>query len=97
MFVDDMDAAEDIKREDKEEDNPEENKNIITHKFEDYYADNFKKNEKGEIVQGGDDEEDEKEEGTNADEKKKAEQKPVEVDEDAFAGEDDLDAIPDDI
>ena len=43
-----MDAIDDMKREDREEQEAEEgNSSVLTHKFEDYYADNFKKNEKG--------------------------------------------------
>jgi hypothetical protein len=32
-----------------------EGEKVLTHKFEDYYQDNFKKNEKGEDVKTGED------------------------------------------
>lgn len=73
-----MDAIDEIEREDQEKPKEgEEAEKILTHNYEDYYNDNFKKNEKGEIVvQDGE---------------------KVEIDTEAFADEDDLDDLPDDI
>lgn len=88
MFVDDMDAMDEIKREDQEEEDGEEPQNILTHNYEDYYKDNFK-NEKGEMIL-------EKGEAEEQDEKDEAEGK-VQIDENAFAGEEDLEDLPDDI
>lgn len=51
IFTDDLDAVDEIAREDQEV-VPEtgEGEKVLTHKFEDYYQDNFRKNEKGEVV-----------------------------------------------
>jgi len=78
IFTDDLDAIDEIKREDQEMvEDAGEGEKVLTHKFEDYYQDNFRKNEKGEDVQGDD--------------------AKVEIDTDAFAGEGDLDDLPDDL
>jgi hypothetical protein len=43
--------VDEIKREDQEDEgNDGTGEPVLTHKFEDYYQDNFKKNEKGEEV-----------------------------------------------
>jgi hypothetical protein len=76
-----MDAVDEIKREDLEDDNPEDQKNMITHNYDDYYQDNFKK--------PGQDGQDEKA-GDTVQEK-------VEIDEGAFGDEDGLDDLPEDI
>lgn len=88
MFVDDMDAMDEIKREDQEEENGEDQQNILTHNYEDYYKDNFK-NEKGEMIG-------EKPEAEEEDDKIEAGDK-VQIDENAFAGEEDLEDLPDDL
>ena len=100
MFVDDLDAMDDIKREDQEE-GEQDGQVIITHNYEEYFQDNFRKNEKGEAVgQNAVKEEDEEEEmeengnGTHADQGKLEN---VDIDENAFAGEEDLDDLPDDV
>ncbi len=88
MFIDDMDAMDEIKREDIEEENGEDQQKILTHNYEDYYKDNFK-NEKGEMIG-------EKPEAEEDEEKNEADGK-VQIDENAFAGEDDLGDLPDDL
>lgn len=56
IFTDDLDAVDEIKREDQEVDeNAVEGEKVLTHKFEDYYQDNFRKNEKGEEIKAGED------------------------------------------
>lgn len=78
-----------IEREDRQQEEGEE-KGIV-HNYEEYYKDNFRKNEKGETIA----EEDEAAEAGDAESKPTSEA--VQIDAAAFDGEEDLDDLPDDV